>query len=72
MVLGNLAAFNYGSCVILPNENFNAQASLEVVSKYSCSAIYGVPTMFIEYLKLYEQNHKAYNILSLYKALMSG
>lgn len=72
MVLGNLAAFNYGSCIVLPNENFNAQASLECVTKYSCTTIYGVPTMYIEYLKLHEKNPQAYNITSLYKGLMSG
>lgn len=54
MVLGNLTALCAGSGMILPSDGFNAKHTLEAVTKYKCTALYGVPTMFIEYLKEYE------------------
>jgi fatty-acyl-CoA synthase len=34
MVLGNLMAINYGCTMIYPNEVFDAQATLEAITKY--------------------------------------
>lgn len=34
MVLGNLAALNYGAAMVYPSEGFEAKASLEAVTKY--------------------------------------
>jgi fatty-acyl-CoA synthase len=56
MVLGNMAATNYGSCIVLPSDGFNAVHTLEAVTKYKCTSLYGVPTMFIEYFKEYEKD----------------
>lgn len=54
MVLGNLAAINYGATIVLPYENFSAAKTLEAITKYKCTSIYGVPTMFIEFFKEFE------------------
>lgn len=51
MVLGNLCALNKGSTVLLSSPTFNAKMSMEACEKYKATSIYGVPTMFIEYLK---------------------
>jgi len=53
MVLGNLTALCYGSGMVLPSDDFNAKQTLDAVTKYKCSALYGVPSMFIEYIKEY-------------------
>lgn len=58
MVLGNLACINRGAAMVYPNDSFNAKMTLETVSKYKCTGLYGVPTMFIEYFKEYEKNPK--------------
>ena len=51
MVMGNLAALSKGSTVLLPSPTFNAQQAMQACEKYKATSIYGVPTMFIEYLK---------------------
>ena len=47
MVMGNLAATSHGACVVLPSEQFDPAAVLEAVQAERCTALYGVPTMFI-------------------------
>ena len=36
-----------GSALILPHEIYNAKATLACIEKYKCTAVYGVPTMFV-------------------------
>ncbi|EAS05910.2 acyl-CoA synthetase (AMP-forming)/AMP-acid ligase II (macronuclear) [Tetrahymena thermophila SB210] len=72
MVIGNLTAINYGSTIVLPSEGFSAQKAMEAVTKYKCTSIYGVPTMFLEYIKEYESNPSIYNYTSLSKGVMAG
>lgn len=36
-----------GSALVFPSELFNAKAALECIHKYKCTAVYGVPTMFV-------------------------
>lgn len=50
MVIGNLNCINYGAAMVYPSEGFDPVASLESVTKYKCTSLYGVPTMFIAYL----------------------
>ncbi len=47
MVLGNLACTTHGSAMIIPGEAFEPLAVLEAVQAERCTALYGVPTMFI-------------------------
>lgn len=51
-ILGYMATATHGSAIVFPSEAFNAQASLEAVRDYQATALYGVPTMFIEELDL--------------------
>jgi fatty-acyl-CoA synthase len=62
MVLGNLACVSHGASMIYPSEGFNAVHALETVSRYKCTSLYGVPTMFIEYFKEYDKNKSKYDI----------
>ena len=53
MVLGNLVALNYGATQIYPAESFDPVASMECVTNYGATVMYGVPTMFISMLDEY-------------------
>jgi fatty-acyl-CoA synthase len=50
MVLGNLACLTHGATIIYPAEGFDPLACLQAVTEERCTALYGVPTMFIAML----------------------
>jgi fatty-acyl-CoA synthase len=50
MVLGNLAAVTHGACMVYPGEGFDPLTTLETVAEERCTALHGVPTMFIAQL----------------------
>ena len=70
MVLANLACFSVGACVVIGCEHFDARLVLTAVADEKCSAIHGVPTMFIEELEL-EDFHQ-YDLSSLRTGIMAG
>jgi fatty-acyl-CoA synthase len=47
MVLGNLAITTHGACMVYPGESFDPPSVLRTVEAERCTALYGVPTMFI-------------------------
>ncbi|MDO9418840.1 AMP-binding protein, partial [Pararhizobium sp.] len=47
MVLGVLACLTHGSTIVFPNDGFDALSVLETVQAEKCTALHGVPTMFI-------------------------
>lgn len=47
MIVGISSSSVGGSALVLPHEIFNVKATLQCIEKYKCTAIYGVPTMFI-------------------------
>lgn len=51
-VLGYMATAAHGSAIVFPAESFNARAALHAVQEEQCTALYGVPTMFLEQLGL--------------------
>ncbi|PLN75205.1 acyl-CoA synthetases /AMP-acid ligases II [Aspergillus taichungensis] len=51
-VLGYMATATHGSAIVFPAESFNARAALQAVQDEKCTALYGVPTMFLEELNL--------------------
>ncbi len=51
MVLSNLLCFSVGACAVVPSEHFDPGAVLECVERERCTAIHGVPTMFIAALE---------------------
>lgn len=58
-ILGYMATATHGSSIVFPTESFNALASLKAVQEEKCTALYGVPTMFVEELDLIEQGKVA-------------
>lgn len=51
-ILGYMATATHGSAIVFPSESFNARAALQAVQEEKCTALYGVPTMFLEELGL--------------------
>ena len=50
MVMGVLGAISKGAAMVFPGEGFDAEATLAAVADERCSALYGVPTMFVAML----------------------
>jgi fatty-acyl-CoA synthase len=47
MVMGNLGCTTHGSTMVIPAPAFDPEATLTAVQEERCTALYGVPTMFI-------------------------
>ena len=50
MVLAVLACVSTGACMVFPGEAFEPVATMSAVSEERCTALHGVPTMFIAQL----------------------
>jgi fatty-acyl-CoA synthase len=70
MVLGNLACITHGAAMVYPSEGFDPLASLETVEAERCTALYGVPTMFIA--ELGHPKFKRFDLSSLRTGIMAG
>ena len=70
MVLGNLACITHGATMVYPSEGFDPLASLEAVEAERCTALYGVPTMFIA--ELGHPEFKRFDLSSLRTGIMAG
>jgi fatty-acyl-CoA synthase len=68
-VLGVLAAYTHGAC-LCPLEFFDATRALEVVDREKCTALYGVPTMFLAELEHPEFDR--FDTSSLRTGIMAG
>ena len=51
-ILGYMATATHGSAIVFPAEAFNAHATLKAVQEEKCTALYGVPTMYVAELEL--------------------
>ena len=47
MVMGTLGCATIGSTMVFPSEGFEPGATLDALAGEACTAIYGVPTMFV-------------------------
>jgi fatty-acyl-CoA synthase len=70
MVMGVLAAVTHGSAVVLPSEAFEPVAVLEAIAVERCTALYGVPTMFIAQLD--HPRFPEFDLGSLRTGIMAG
>ena len=59
-ILGYMATATHGSAIVFPTEAFDAYATLKAVQEEKCTALYGVPTMFIAELELLQNQKVAY------------
>jgi len=70
MVLGNLACITHGAAMVYPGEGFDPLATLETVEAEKCTALYGVPTMFIA--ELGHPEMKRFDLSNLRTGIMAG
>jgi fatty-acyl-CoA synthase len=70
MVMGNLAAVTNGAAMVYPGEGFDPLATIETIAAERCTAIYGVPTMFIAEIE--HPRFKDLDFSSLRTGIMAG
>ncbi len=70
MVLGNLAALTSGAAMVYPGEAYDPVLALEAVQAEGCTALYGVPTMFITILARPDLDD--YDVSTLRTGIMAG
>lgn len=59
-ILGYMATATHGSAIVFPAEAFDPYATLKAVQEERCTALYGVPTMFIAELELLQNGQVSY------------
>jgi fatty-acyl-CoA synthase len=70
MVLGKLACVTRGAAAVLPADAFEPGAVLETVQAERCTALHGVPTMFIAELE--HPDFERFDLDSLRTGIMAG
>ena len=70
MVLGNLVALTSGAAMVYPGEAYDPKTALEAVQAEACTALYGVPTMFITILN--QPDLADYDVSTLRTGIMAG
>jgi fatty-acyl-CoA synthase len=70
MVMGNLGATTHGACIVIPAPAFDPAATLGAVAEERCTALYGVPTMFIA--ELGHPDFATVDLSSLRTGIMAG
>ncbi|QYJ77561.1 AMP-binding protein [Shewanella acanthi] len=70
MVLGNLVCIAAGAAAVFPSEAFEPLTTLQVVEEERCTALHGVPTMFIAELE--HPQFSEFDLSSLRTGVMAG
>ncbi len=70
MVLANLLSLSVGACIVLPGDYFDPLTALQSVQDEDCTAIYGVPTMFVAELE--HPRFAEFDLTSLRTGIMGG
>ena len=70
MVLGNLACLTHGATIVYPNDGFDPLTVLQTVQDEKCTALHGVPTMFIA--ELDHPRFKEFDLSTLRTGIMAG
>jgi fatty-acyl-CoA synthase len=70
MVMSTLACVTQGAAMIFPSEGFDALAVLQTVEAERCTALHGVPTMFIAEME--HPEFARFDLSSLRAGIMAG
>ncbi len=70
MVMGVLGAVTHGASLVFPSEAFDPLEVLSAVAEERCTALYGVPTMFIA--ELDHPRFREFDLRSLRTGIMAG
>jgi fatty-acyl-CoA synthase len=69
-VLGTMTGTVYGSAIVVPAPTFSAGATLDAIARERCTAVYGVPTMYVAQLE--HPDFDRFDLTSLRTGIMSG
>jgi fatty-acyl-CoA synthase len=69
-VLGTLCAVAHGATMVFPAESFHPAATLAAIEQERCTAVYGVPTMFIAMFE--HEDYARRDLSSLRTGIMAG
>lgn len=70
MVMGNLACIAHGAAAVFPDLAFDPVSTLKAVANERCTALHGVPTMFIAELDL--PGFDSFDLSTLRTGIMAG
>lgn len=70
MVMGSLGCVSRGACMVFPGEAFDPEDTLSAISETRCTAVYGVPTMFVAMVD--HPRLKEFDLTSLRTGVMAG
>lgn len=70
MVMGNLGCMTHGATMVYPSDAFDPLAVLQAVQDERCTALYGVPTMFIA--ELDHPRFSEFDLSTLRTGIMAG
>jgi fatty-acyl-CoA synthase len=70
MGMANIGCTSHGATIVLPSPGFDPKLTLEAVQAERCTALYGVPTMFIAELSL--PDFAEYDLTTLRTGIMGG
>ncbi len=70
MVMGNLGCTSHGATIVYPSDAFDPTHVLETIQDEQCTALYGVPTMFIA--ELAHPEFDRFDLTSLRTGVMAG
>ncbi|MDA0704259.1 MAG: AMP-binding protein [Proteobacteria bacterium] len=70
MVMGVLGAVSKGAAMVFPGEGFDAKSTLDALVEERCTAVYGVPTMFVAMLE--ELGRRPCDLSRMRTGIMAG
>ncbi|MGD9959151.1 AMP-binding protein [Nocardioides sp.] len=70
MVMANLGCTTHGATMVIPSPGFDPGLTLKAVAEERCTAVYGVPTMFIAMQNV--PDFASYDLSSLRTGIMAG
>ena len=70
MVVSNLMCLTCGACIVIPTDHFEAGATLKAIAEERCTAVHGVPTMFVA--ELDHPEFASFDLSSLRTGIMAG
>jgi fatty-acyl-CoA synthase len=70
MVMGNLACVAHGATMVIPAPHFSPIHTLQAVAQERCTALHGVPTMFIA--ELDHPQFREFDLSTLRTGIMAG
>ena len=70
MTTGNLACMTVGACSVFPSESFDPLQTLKTLENEQCTAMHGVPTIFIGLLS--HPEFTSFNFQNMRTGVMAG